>query len=290
MPARLRLKTPDERLATWCIVPGKPRRARTLNPVRPSAAIELAYRRKILRLIDEMHSSVMWFVPAAYRANEPELTALLARDESPAAGLRDAVRRLRRRWQRRFDDAAQDLARYFATSVAERSGVALRSILRRGGFAVEPRYTRAVNDLVQAAVHENVSLIRSISAQHFTAVEGAVMRSVQTGRDLKQLSDDLQHLFGVTKRRAALISRDQNNKATASLNRARQLELGLSEAVWVHSHASREPRPSHVRAGRDKVRFSIVDGWYDPDEKRNVHPGELINCRCQSRPIVPGFN
>ena len=58
---------------------------------------------------------------------------------------------------------------------AERSAAALGSILRRGGFAVELRTTRAVNDVVRAAVAENVSLIRSIPAQHFTAIEGLKM-------------------------------------------------------------------------------------------------------------------
>jgi uncharacterized protein with gpF-like domain len=61
---------------------------------------------------------------------------------------------------------------------------------------------------------------KAIRLQRITNVEGLVMRSVQTGRDLGQLTTDLQEQFGVTRRRAAFIARHQSNKATASMTRA----------------------------------------------------------------------
>lgn len=115
------------------------------------------------------------------------------------------------------------------------------------------------------------------------------MRGVQTGRDLAQITTDLQEQHGVTRRRAAFIARDQSNKATASLTRARQIEAGLTEAIWVHSGGGKEPRPSHLKAGRDKARYDIREGWYDPHEGKHILPGELINCRCVSRAVVKGF-
>lgn len=265
-------------------------REKTLNPVRPSPALEAEYRRRLDKLIDEMARSVAYWLAAAYRKEEPEVRALTAQDESPANYLRRVVRRLARRWQKQFDELSQFLAEHFATDVSKRSDVALKNALRKGGMSVKFRMTRAMNDVVQATVHENVSLIRSIPQRYFTEIEGAVMRSVSAGRDLGQLNDFLRQQYGVTKRRAALISRDQNNKASANLARARQLELGITEAIWVHSGGGKVPRPSHVKAGRDKVRFNLAEGWYDPHEKKHILPGELINCRCVSRPVVPGFS
>ena len=256
------------------------------RPVRPSAAIEAEYRRKLLKLITEMQRSVIYWTSATYRQNEPRI----AQDELPAIILGRRVRDLSRRWRSRFDDLAQELARFFAKSIAQRSDVALKRSLERGGMSVAFRMTPAMRDVLRAVIQENVSLIRSIPAQYFTQVEGYVARSVQTGRDLKQLSDDLQRNFGVTKRRAHLISRDQNNKATANLQRARQLELGIKQAVWLHSGGGKEPRPSHLKAGRDKVVFDLAKGWWDPSEKKFILPGELINCRCVSKPVIPGFS
>ncbi len=116
------------------------------------------------------------------------------------------------------------------------------------------------------------------------------MRSVAAGRDLEQLVTDLRQQFNVTRRRAVLIARDQNNKATATITRVRQTEAGLIEAIWVHSGGGKVPRRSHLMAGRNKQKYNIAKGWFDPDEKKFIYPGELINCRCVSRPIVMGFS
>jgi uncharacterized protein with gpF-like domain len=273
------------------------RRERLLPPVRPSYALEMAYRRRLDALITEMHRSLVYWLGAAYKQNKPEIaqdipfyTDALAMDDSPAATLRTVFRRLARRWQRRFDDLAGDLARYFATQTAQRSAAALQAMLKKGGMSVRFKMTRPVNDVVMAQVGENVALIRSIAQEHLAAVEGHVMRSVQTGRDLGTLAAALEHQYGVTKKRAALIARDQSNKATANIVRARQMELGIDRAQWVHSHAGKEPRPSHVKAGRDRIQYFVKDGWWDPDEGKFIHPGELVNCRCVSRSIVEGFS
>ena len=263
---------------------------KTLRGVRPAAALEIEYRRRILALVTQMQASVIREVVATYRARPPEVAALAA-DESPAAALRDAIRRLTRRWLKRFDDGAPRLAAWFAQSAARRSDAALRKILRDAGFTVEFKLTAAQNDVIQGAVAENVALIKSIPQRYMSQVEGFVMRSVQTGRDLGQLTKDLKEHCGVSQRQAELIARDQNNKATAVLTRARQLESGLTQAVWCHSAGGKTPRPSHVTAGRDRQVYDISLGWPDPAlGGKKIFPGQEINCRCFSRPVVKGFS
>ena len=268
----------------------RPTQPRLLRGVRPAAAVELEYRRRLLALVRQMQASVLREVASAYRRNTPEV-AELAADESPAAALRAAIRRLSRRWLRRFDEGAPRLAEWFARKAGERSDAALRKILRDAGFSVEFRMTRAQNDVMQAAIAENVALIKSIPQQMLGQVEGLVMRSVQVGRDLAGLTKDLKKQFAVTDRRAALIARDQNNKATAVLTRTRQVEAGLTTAIWCHSAGGKTPRPSHVKAGRDRVQYDILKGWPDPDlGGKRIWPGTEISCRCFSRPVVRGFS
>lgn len=263
----------------------KRKNEKILRPVHPNVGIEVAYRRKLTALIDEMAKSVSYWLEAKYRQNEPEI----AQDELSSAALREAIKKLVKRWNDRFDEAAKQLAEHFSKSVSQRSDAALKKILKDGGFAIEFKMTRAQRDVLNATIQENVSLIKSISQRYLTNVEGIVMRGVQTGRDLAQITTDLQEQHGVTRRRAAFIARDQSNKATASLTRARQIEAGLTEAIWVHSGGGKEPRPSHLKAGRDKARYDIREGWYDPHEGKHILPGELINCRCVSRAVVKGF-
>lgn len=234
-------------------------------------------------MIDQMHKSMSYWVEGSYRKHEDQI----ATDADPAFDLKHVVADLRRRWGKDFNGAADRLARYFSQSVEKRSSAALAKILKDAGISVRFQMTQGMQDVLKATVQANVTLIKSIPDQYLGQVEGIVMRSVQTGRDLGQVSKDLQEQLGVTKRRAALIARTQNNLATAAFAKARYLEVGIVEADWHHSTAGREPRPTHVKASRDHVRYDVARGWYDPHERKFVQPGELINCRCFSTPVLP---
>lgn len=273
--------------AGWCeLFTGNAERV--LDPVRPNAGLTALYRSRILALVDEMTNSTEHWVVAQYRKHPPRVAKLAADAPTPAVQLRKAVRALARRWQSRFDEMAPKLAEWFSTAVSERSRRRLMNILREGGITVRMQMTATQRDLMAASIAENVSLIRSIPSRHFTEIEGMVMRSVSAGRDLEQLTRDLRRQFGVTRRRAELIARDQNNKTTAAFTRVRQMELGIDKAKWLHSHAGREPRPTHVKM--DGKSYNVDVGMWDPAEGRYIHPGELINCRCVSRSIVRGFS
>lgn len=238
-----------------------------------------------------MHRSLIYFIQAQYRANPPPSLAQDAgwesfRDGSPANAMRRAMHRMSRRWLKAFDKGAEDLAKYFVDRAAGATDLQLREVLKKAGFTVQFRATADVNNAMQAAIGENVGLIRSIASEHLTQVEGIVMRSMQNGRDLATLTKELTERYDVTKRRASLIARDQSNKMAAVINRTRQNELGITEAIWMHSHAGREPRPSHVAANGKK--FDINKGMYLDGEW--VLPGQAINCRCTSKSIIPGIN
>jgi len=216
------------------------------------------------------------------RAAKVELGVYLPVDEMSAA-----MDDLAEAWQSRFDSLADELAEFFATKVAKRNDAALAASLKKSGFAVEFQPTAAMRDIMGATVQQNVGLIKSIPQKYLGNVQGAVMRSVQQGRDLAPLSKYLVEQRGVTKRRAAFIALDQNNKATGAMNDARRLELGLEEAIWRHSRAGKKPRPKHVAA--NGTRYNIREGLPIGDQGQNVRPGEEPGCRCISIAIIPGF-
>jgi hypothetical protein len=280
------------------------RAPKPLPLIHPSAGIESAYRRRLDVLVAEMHNSVLYWLTARWRANPP----IVAQDDTPAQTLRKIMAELARRWQRRFDDLAFEMAGYFATDVHKRVDGALAAMLAKHGFAIRFRMTRSMHQALAATVGGNVALIRSIPQKYFTDIEVEVMRSAAAGRDLKTLTDFLgpkvdlerirmgrrpgetgQSYFARTMRRAALIARDQNNKATGIMIDKRQADLGISEAIWVHSGGGHEPRPDHVAWGREKKRYKIGQGMWSDVEHKWILPGELINCRCVSRSIIPGL-
>lgn len=257
---------------------------RKLRPVHPNVGIRSEYRKRIESLVAQMARSYFYWVKAAYRATPP----VLAQD-SPARDLNAAIAAMGTRWEKQFDEAAPKLAAWFAQRAEKRSSAALRRILRDGGFSVKFQQTKAMKDVVDATIAENVGLIKSIGQQYHNEIQGLVMRSVSVGRDLYPLTVELQKRYGVTQRRAAFIARDQNDKATSAMVRVRHQELGITEAIWRHSHGG-VPRPTHL--ANDGKRYEIAKGWFDPDPKvrRYIQPGELINCKCLAHPVVKGFS
>jgi len=259
---------------------------KVLRPVHANAGLSAEYKRRITALIDELHNSVRYWLGSAYRAKSPEL----AQDASPAETMRAAIRKLTRRWTERFYTAAKDLGAWFTKSVSQRSDAVLKKILKDAGISVDFQMTRAQNDVIRGTLNAQVGLIKSIPQHFLGQVEQAVMRSVQTGRDIGGLTKEIQAIAGVSKRRAAFIATSQNQMATASMTRARQIETGITTAVWRHSNAGKVPRRTHLAMnGRE---YDVAKGMWDSAENRHVLPGELIRCfpahtkiRLSERPV-----
>lgn len=207
-----------------------------LRSVRPSAGIAQLYEDALQKQVKAMHRSVMYWIKAQYRANTPTLAEDASIDDGDATqAMSKQINALQRRWQKNFRDGAKELAAWFSKKAMDRSQSELRKILKDAGFTVQFKLTDSAREAFNAVVAENVALIKSIPEQYLTQVQGAVMRSVSTGRDLQSIASEIEKQYGVTKRRAAFIAIDQNNKATAVINRVRQKELGITTAIWKHS-------------------------------------------------------
>ena len=232
-----------------------------------------------------MHGSVEYWLTAAYRKDPPRMAALVeqAQDASPSAKIKKILDELARRWTKRFEDYAPKLAEAYLQGMFKASDSAFRQALKEAGWSVEFKMTPAVRDAFNASLEENVGLIRSIPEKYLQQVEGTVMRSYAAGRDLSTMVKELKQLYPAASHRAELIARDQSNKANAVVNRARQMELGITEAIWMHSHAGKNPRPDHVAA--NGKRYKIAEGCKISGEY--IQPGFAVNCRCTSRAILP---
>ena len=255
-----------------------------LAAVHPNAGIEAAFRKKLEHMIDEMNSSVEYWLSAAYKANTPEM----AQDKSPAVMLKQVMRRLSKKWNQKFADLAPEISKYFATAAKDRIDGSFQNALKEAGFTVRFTTTRAINDIIQATVAENVSLIKTISSEYLSDVEQMVMRSVTQGRDLGGLRKELEDRYGITKRRATLIAKQSNNNVSAMVKRAREEELGITEAVWIHARKSRHPRHEHEEW--NGKRYNIKTGMYSKVSGKYVWPGTDFSCGCIGRSILPSMN
>lgn len=258
---------------------------KTARAVHANRGIEVKYRKVLDGMISDMIGSVEYWLKAGYKKAPPRMLALvdMAEDASPSRTIKRLLDELAKRWIKRFDDAAPKIADAYLKGMFKTSDSAMRQALKDAGWTVDFKMTPAVRDAFNASLAENVGLIRSIPEKYLQQVEGVVMRSYAAGRDLETMTKDLRRLYPVTQRRAELIARDQSNKANAVVNRARQMELGITEAIWMHSHAGKTPRPDHL-AANGRI-YKIAEGCKISGEY--IQPGEEINCRCTSRPVLP---
>jgi len=252
---------------------------KTLRPVHANAGVEVAYRKKLKGLIDTLSNSVEYWLKAAYRKNPPKL----ATDASPVKTIQAELDNLAIYWIDRFEKSAPGIAEAYVNGMFDASDRSFQQALKDGGWIVPFKMTERVRTAFQASLAENVGLIKSIPVQYLQQVGGIVMRSYSNGRDLHTMVAEIKELYPAVANRAVLIARDQSNKANAVVNRERQLDLGITRAKWMHSHGGKEPRKDHLAA--DGKEYNIAKGCLISGDY--IQPGEMINCRCTSRPILP---
>lgn len=272
----------------------------TLGAVTHNVQTEAKYRAALKKAIANMSASYAYWLRGKFRdavgANvDAGRLPDIAQDAAPkdprkaAQALQSELQRLRAYWDKHFKELAAKLARDIAQDWVADNTRAWSGKLKRAGFDIQLQVGPAQRLFLEAKIPENVALIRSIQQDYHKDVEGIISRNFLAGRDLHTMADALEKRYEISTRRAALMARDQSNKASAQLNSSRQRELGIQYAVWVHSSAGKEPRHKHVKAGRDRAVFDINVGIDFNDGFGPVLPGEAINCRCTSRSIIPGI-
>lgn len=261
-----------------------PRKLKLAAPVHPSIAIQIGYQHRLRAdIVKPMADDLLAVLRAAWRGD-----GVFAQDAPDPSKLRTVMERWGKKWTARLETLAEKMAREFADASRTYTDSAVKKSFEAAGLTIQWRPTKRMLEGYAAVVYENVQLIKSIPTKFLGDVQSDVWLSVTKGADMAALTEKIKGAYGVTWRRAALISRDQTAKAKGVFEAARRSELGIKRAVWMHSHAGREPRPSHV--AMNGKQFDVTKGMYDKDEGEFVQPGELINCRCVSKAVIPGFD
>ncbi len=130
-------------------------------------------------------------------------------------------------------------------------------------------------------ISDNIDLINTIPKGSLGKMKEMVYSDYMNGRTTTNIVKDLQQQYGIDKRHARLIARDQTAKLNAKITQSQQRDAGVNKYEWSTSFDVRV-RDSHF-ALEGKI-FS----WDDPpetDEGRRCHPGEDYQCRCCAIPV-----
>src|SRR5690606_6656013 len=104
---------------------------------------------------------------------------------------------------------------------------------------------------------QNAQLISSLVDDEIERVSGVVQRGFQQGLPYNTVAEEVQSTFGVSRRHAKLIARDQTVKLNASLTKLRQEDLGITTYQWQTSGDER------VRASHRAI-DGMICKWDDP--------------------------
>ena len=218
----------------------KKKKPTTLQPIHPNLGIERWYKRELMKIINEIQAEVKADIMANYKAQ----SATVAMDGF-SDWLGHSIDYLMDKWNKRLNSLSDAVAELFVTKTVHNYDTQLKKHLRKSGFTVRLQMSQYTEEMLKAAIGENVGLIKSIGVQYLGKVEQAVWASVKGGFDLSTLAKELQHAHHITENRAKLIARDQGAKANAVIEMARRKELGIKKAIW---HQQVE-RPHIVRHG-----------------------------------------
>lgn len=263
----------------------KPRKIRG-TALNPNAANESRYYGALRAMIERMTDETEKVLGKLYE--RPVAKQYFAQDDTLSAQAKMVMKKLQDSFQPIFDIAAKPLSERMAGEASKSSASALAGSLKQlsGGLALKTDILSGeLKDILIATVAENVSLIKSIPQEYFTQVQGAIMRSITTGRGEADLVPFLEKQGAITQRRARIIARDQTRKAFSNLNAGRMQRIGIDKYEWLHSAGGQHPRRLHERMSGNIYSLSnppVID------EKTGVRgkPGDLINCRCRMVPII----
>lgn len=250
-------------------------RRRRVPNARPPTLIESDYATRLVAVVNHVRHAarhVVSALPALLRADGE-----LRLDDTKGKTARRAVDRTRAEVEHGFSETAFEGV---AESFGKRVSLHQRGELVRQGRAalgidislIDPSIGRKID----AFVHENVALIKSLQGSALDDLEKIITRAVALGTRSDAVEGEIDDRFDIAARHARQIARDQIGKLNSQITVARHTELGLRSFDW-QSVGDSKVRPRH----RDLNGKRFTYDRPPPDG----YPGMPICCRCLAKPV-----
>lgn len=221
-----------------------------------------------------------WFesmVLPAYEQPPEVIVDAITRDAS-GSDLGWLVQQAERAAESRVLYQTQKLGQWVTRSGIGNATKTVRVIKNATGTNVQVYMTVGeVRPILEAAVRENVSLIKGLNADLRRKAEQIIFDGIANRRSKAYIAKQLRDSLQISLKRAKRISADQSQKLNTALNRYRAQQIGATYYIW-RTMLDKRVRQSHRK--REGKRFR----WDKPPE--DGHPGHPINCRCRAESII----
>lgn len=255
-------------------------------PLTPNLVTADRYGKALVALIDKMTAETERELMRFFKGKAAK--DFFTEDASPTAQARILTNALIRKFEALFAKKAKPLAEKMADAVDANSSSSMHGSLQQlsGGLSL-PTSALTTGDVqvLNAAIMENVALIKSIPQQYLSGVQQAVARSITSGNGLQDLVPYLKKHKGITQRRAKMIALDQTRKAFNNMNKGRMERIGIKKFEWLHTGGSNEPRKLHQQMNGKIYEMDNLPIIDQNTGERGI-PGQLINCRCRMIPVL----
>jgi SPP1 gp7 family putative phage head morphogenesis protein len=259
------------------------RRKPTLKPIHPPKAVQNEYMMQLKRLVDKMNRDVQTVLMPVLKSSEPKYRGYTA------DSWLDSIVMTMKNMKTQYNSSVIES---FAEMIASKFVKQVDNYNKRKAlpsFGINALGKDSTQDYLKFAIHNNVSLIKSIPTQFFGDIESAVLSGINDGASYKDLQDIIERRYNVTESRARLIARDQTAKVNGQLTATRQVDAGIDKFEWLTSDDERV-RDSHKELEEDETEHGRgVYLWSDPPrglKNKRIIPGFEFQCRCVAIPVV----
>jgi SPP1 gp7 family putative phage head morphogenesis protein len=196
------------------------------------------------------------------------------------------------------------LAKVLPDQIAEKLKV--ESLLDRAAFdvaskvqdqvraiTISPTLSAEARRFIAEQYTNNLKLsIRKWTEAEVQKLRKGVQKRVLAGERYEGLAEQIQESYGVGRKKALFLARQETNIMTAKLKAERYTASGITEYKWVCVAGSAEHpvRDDHFDLGERSKRGETFFFSDPPVTNRKTgarnNPGEDFRCRCYARPVV----
>ncbi len=263
---------------------------RQAKGVELSRSTGVSFNALLQKMVREIRKDVDRTILPLLRELEPQFQAdAMPTMDQYGPQLLAALRALVERWS---SPAMRQIAEQTSTEFVRNANRVNRERFERdlGTFGIDVfSDSPDLQDYIQVSIADNTRLIMSIPDQYLTNVESIVLTNVRAGGRPAAVATQLREQFGVTRRRAQLIARDQTAKVNGDLAARRQQSSGLEYFEWIDSDDERVRRRHGDIADKVTAYGEGIYRWDNPPLSNTgvpIIPGSDFQCRCIARPVL----
>ncbi len=250
---------------------------------------ESAMRKLLKQMVSETKEKILNIFKNQYSKDFFKQQKKMAMDDNVQSRSKKVLNELTKKFKYLFDKNANEITTNMMDDTKKYSDNSLQSSLKQlsGGLSLNTSVVpKGMEEVTQALIDENVSVIKSIPEEYLSKVSQSVMRSISSGEGLKSLIPDLQKYTDQSYRKVKNIAVDQTHKAYNSINKQKMQALGVKKFKWIHSGGGQFPRKSHMAISGNIYSFDNLPLKGEEGFVNGQYPGQAIHCGCTMTPII----